>query len=105
MIERNDFMTNKDFSITELEQKCKELGDQYEDMKKILKEKKQEEENKKQEKLRAEKEVRKKELDEAFENWNKLRKEFIKDYGYYSTSVNESFKDRDSIIETIFGWL
>lgn len=66
--------------------------------------KKQEEESRKKAELALEKENRKRELDEAFENWNKLRKEFIKDYGYYSTSTSESFKDRDSIIEAIFGW-
>lgn len=66
--------------------------------------KKVEEEKRKKEELALKKEARQKELDEAFENWNKLRREFIKDYGYYSTSASESFKDIDSITETLFGF-
>ena len=91
MIERNDFMANKDFSIKELEEKCNELGNQYEDMMRILKERKQEEEIKKQAELAAEKEARKKEVTEARDNFQKLLKAYIKDYGSISinTDANE----------------
>ena len=68
---------------------------------------KREEEERKQAELAITKEARKKELDEAFEKWNKLKNAFIRDYGCYSTSTSESFKDIDSIIESLvkFRWL
>ena len=69
--------------------------------------KKREDEERRKAELASIKEARKKELDEAFEKWNKLSNEFIRDYGWYSTSTSESFKDIDSTIEKLFkfGWL
>lgn len=66
--------------------------------------KKREEEERKQAELIANKEARRKELDEISEKYNKLLTEFIRDYGYYSTSTSESFKDTDSIIEKLCGF-
>jgi predicted nucleic acid-binding Zn-ribbon protein len=106
MIERDDVMSNKKFNIEELEKQYLETEMHLEDIREQLNKAKKKEEEMKQEKLRVEKEARKKELDEAFEKWDKLRKEFIRDYGCYSTSASESFKDIDSTIEKLFkfGW-
>lgn len=88
MIERDDFMNIEDFSIQELEEKCKELGSQYGDMMRILKEKKQEEENKKKEKLAIEKDARKKEVEAARDNLQKLVNAYLRDYGSISITNN-----------------
>ena len=104
MIERDDIMPDKKFNIEELEQQCFEAEKNLKTLHEQLNKAKKEEEEVKQEKLRAEKEIRKKELDEAFEKWERLRKAFIRDYGYYSTSTSESFKDIDSITEKLFGF-
>lgn len=97
-------MSDKKMNAKELELECLKAEETLKALHEQLDKAKKEEEEIKQEKLRAEKEVRQKELDEAFEKWDKLRKEFIRDYGYYSTSTSESFKDIDSITEKLFGF-
>ena len=97
----------KKFNIEELEKQCLEAENNLKSLQEQLNKAKQKEEEIKQEKLRAEKEARQNELDEAFEKYNRLFKEFIRDYGYYSTSTNESFKDIDAITKSLlrFNWL
>lgn len=99
-------MSDKYFNIEELEQKRFEAIKNLETIDKQLAQAKTEEEKVKQEKLRAEKEVRQKELNEAFEKYYELKKAFIKDYNYYSTSTSESFKDMDATIKALarFWW-
>jgi len=104
MIKGDDFMSDKNFNIEELEQQCLEAEKNLKTLHEQLNAAKQEEEKTKQEKLKAEKEARKKELDEAFNRYCKLKQDFLKDYGYYSTSTSESFKDIDSIIEKLYGF-
>ena len=50
--------------------------------------KKREEEKRKKEELALAKAVRKKEVDDALENYNKLLKAYIKDYGAYSLTTD-----------------
>lgn len=95
-------MSDKKSNIEELEEQYLEAEMNLDAIKEKLDKAKKEEEEARQERLRATKEARKKELDEAFEKWDKLRKEFIRDYGYYSTSTSESFKDINSIIEKLW---
>jgi chromosome segregation ATPase len=106
MIERNDFMSDKKFNIKELEKQYFEAEMNLDAIKEKLDKAKKEEEETRQEKLRAEKETRQKELDEAFKKYCQLKQDFIEDYGYYSTSTSESFKDIDATIEKLFkfGW-
>lgn len=97
-------MSGKKLNIEELEFECRRAEEELKTLHERLDKAKKEEEKTRQEKLRAEKESRQRELDEAFEKWNKLRNAFVKDYGYYSTSTSESFKDIDSITEKLFGF-
>lgn len=92
----------KKYTVEELEQQCLEAEKHFKFLHEQLDKAKKEEEETRQEKLRAEKEARIKEVNEAFEKWDELRKRFISDYGYYSTSTSESFKDIDSIIEKLY---
>lgn len=97
-------MSDKKFSIEELEQQCLEAEKNFKTLHEQLAQARKEEEEVKQAKLKEEKEIRRKELDEAFERFNKLRNAFVRDYGWYSTSSSESFKDIDSIIEKLYGF-
>jgi len=57
--------------------------------------------NKAQEEEKAKKEVRAKrakEVQEAFDNYKKLLKDFIKDYGYFHTTIN----DAESLFDFLF---
>lgn len=100
-------MSDKKFNIKELEEQYFEAEMNLDAIKEKLDKAKKEEEEARLERLRAQKDARQKELDEAFEKWDQLRKEFIRDYGYYSTSTSESFKDIDAIAKKLFGfrWL
>lgn len=91
---------NKDFTIEELEKQynvaaehCKLLGEQ-------LKQKKQDEEDRRKAQLALEKETRKKEVDMAFNNYEKLLKTYINDYGAYPTTIKSS--DFDWIWRSFF---
>ena len=72
---------SKEFTIEELEKQYKELGE-------MLTLKKQEEAEKKQAKLAAEKDARKAEVDLAFDHWVELYKAYKKDYGSYTLTRN-----------------
>lgn len=96
-------MENK-YNVEELEKQYLEMSMGLDAIKEKLDKARKEEEEAKQAKLEEEKEARKKELDEAFERFNKLRNAFVRDYGWYSTSSSESFKDIDSIIEKLYGF-
>lgn len=74
--------------------KVEELTRQYEEAKKNceaineqLKLAQQEDEEKKKAQLALEKESRKKEVDDAFENYHKLLKAYIEDYGSYAQTT------------------
>lgn len=73
----------KDFTIEELEKQYAEVGEQYKTLGEQIKQKKQEKEDKRKAQLTLEKEARKKEVDEAYENYLKLVCAYISDYGVY----------------------
>lgn len=80
------------FTIAELEKQCEKARQAYERLNEQLQTQKKEEEEKRKAQLAAEKEARKKEVDDAFDKYVKLSKAFEKDYGYYALSktyVNE----------------
>lgn len=96
---------NKEFTIEELKQMYEEATNESKTIGKMLRQKEKEEENRKAAQLALEKETRKNEVDEAFKHYYALKNAFIKDYGYYSTSVSESFKDINPIAREFLGKL
>lgn len=83
---------NKKFTIEELEKSYQEHQAEADALKQKIAKMKKEAEEKKKAQLALEKENRKKEVDEAYENYNTLLKAYIEDYGTYSitTSSNDS---------------
>ena len=69
-------MENK-FTIEELEEQYKALGEELEARKKAAVEERRA-------KLAAEKETRYKEVVQAYENFENLRTDFVNDYGYFT---------------------
>ena len=82
-------MENKkeELTIEELERQREELLKQCTDIDDVLKKKKKEEKEKREAQLALKKETRKKEVDDAFDNYNKLLTAYIKDYGTYTTTT------------------
>ena len=75
-------MTNKkDFTVEELKKMHTDLLKEANTIGEMLKQKEKEEKEKKKAQLALEKESRKKEVDDAFEQFYKLKKAYIKDYG------------------------
>ena len=99
-------MSENKFIIEELKRQYREAENNFNIISEKLYQARQEEYKIKQEKLKAEKETRKKEVEAALEKYYKLKEEFIRDYGYYSTSTSGSFEDMDTVIETLvkFWW-
>lgn len=93
MIRKEDIImenNKKEFTIKELEKqyavmskKCKALDEQ-------IKQKKQDEEDRRQAELAHNKEIRKKEVDDAYDNYSNLLRAYIKDYGSYSTTRTDN---------------
>jgi ABC-type transporter Mla subunit MlaD len=89
-------MIRKDELIMTIEDMRKQLQEaqkRADELRENLNKAVQEEEDRKKAQLALEKENRKKEVDEAYENYHTLLKAYIKDYGTYSnitTSSNDS---------------
>lgn len=88
---KGDLIMNK----KELNYSCPLCGEHYETPTELAhcilaceEKKRVEEEKKKVEELKAAKDARKKEVDEAFDKWTELRKAYEKDYGNYSITRN-----------------
>ena len=80
----------KDFTIEELKKMYEDSLKESNTLGEMLKQKEQEEEDRKRAQLALEKENRKKEVDEALEKYSKLVKAYIEDYGtYHQTSKCE----------------
>lgn len=87
-------MENKNkMTLEELEKQYNEAAEKYESISKAYAVKKKEEDEKKREALAIEKEIRKKEIEEAEEHLCSLIAAYIKDYGSYSTT--RSYHDGD----------
>ena len=84
-------MTNKkDFTIEELKKMYEDSLKESDTLGEMLRQKEQEEEDRKRAELALQKETRKKEIDEVLEKYNKLVQDYIKDYGtYHHTSQCE----------------
>ena len=75
-------------NIEELKKQCLEAEKNFKILHEQLAQMMKEEEETKQAKLRAEKEARRKEVDDAFNKYIELHKAYEKDYGHYIISRN-----------------
>lgn len=80
--------SKKDFTVEELKKMHEDLLKETETIGEMLKQKEQEEEDRKKAQLALEKEARTQEVHDAFTTYNKLLKEYIKDYGSYIRTTN-----------------
>lgn len=81
--------TKKEFNIEELKKQCLEAEQTFKELREqLLVAEKKEEEDKKA-KLEAEKELRHKGVVDAYKRFEKLKTDFIKDYGYFSFKTVE----------------
>ena len=78
-----------------------ELKQQYQKLGQEIRQREQDEEDRRKAQLALEKETRKKEVDEALEHYTKLAKEFIKDFGSYSYKTESS---TDHSLSPWFWW-
>ena len=84
-------MANKEKTLEELKAEAEQAQKAYDDKRKELARKEAEEAERKRLELVAEKDNRKKEVDDAIDNAVKLIKKYIEDYG--SFSITDHFND------------
>ena len=82
--------TKKEYTLEELEKKYEDARTNFEFFKTEFEQKKKKEEELKRQKLAEEKITRKKEVDDAFENYKTLLEAYINDYGIYSYAADEN---------------
>lgn len=80
--------TKKEINIEELEKACEEAKVNFETLSEQLKKAHQEEEDRRKAELALVKEARKKEVEDAANNYQKLLKAFLKDYGAIALTNN-----------------
>ena len=80
-------------TIEELEKQVSEMKEQYDDLNKKLKQKKQDEADRKKAQLEAEKNTRYKEIEEVSKHINQLISDYTKDYGRFSFTRSYSNND------------
>lgn len=80
-------------TIEELEEQYKKISKQADTLANQIKEKKQEEEDRKKAQLALEKDARYKEIEEVQERLNNLIKNYAKDYGSFSFTRDYSNND------------
>lgn len=83
----------REMTIEELEKQVSEMKEQYEDLNKKLKQKKQDEADRKKAQLEAEKDTRYKEIEEVSKHLNQLISDYTKDYGRFSFTRSYSNND------------
>ena len=87
-------MTNKDNkSLEELKEELEQAKKVYEYIQQSYEKKEKEETEKRKAKLEAEKTDRRKKVDEAFKQYNKLLQAYLDDYGTYSCATDEGVCD------------
>ena len=85
----------REMTIEELEKQVSEMKEQYEDLNKKLKQKKQDEADRKKAQLANEKDVRYEEIKLASKHLNDLIQKYIDDYGSFSFSRSYSDNRND----------
>ena len=94
----------REMTIEELEKQVSEMKEQYEDLNKKLKQKKQDEADRKKEQLANEKDVRYEEIKLASKHLNDLIQKYIDDYGSFSFSRSYS-DDKNNYFPYCYHWL
>ena len=85
--------TKKEYTIEELEAQYNKTEESQRVLKEQIEQKKREEENLRKARLALEKENRKNEVNDAFENYKTLLEAYINDYGVYSYAADENIFD------------
>lgn len=93
----------KDFTIEELEQKLNEINKEQKDIESLLKQKKQDEEDRRAAELALEQESRKQEIIDVRKKYHTLFDAYIKDYGYISFEDDNGDIDNDWL-QRIWKW-
>ena len=83
----------KDYTIEELEQQYAAIEEKRNALQQQIEQKKREEQELRDAQLAMEKEDRKKEVDDALENYKKLLRAYMRDYGMYSYSADDEIFD------------
>lgn len=94
----------REMTIEELEKQVSEMKEQYEDLNKKLKQKKQDEADRKKAQLANEKDVRYEEIKLASKHLNDLIQKYIDDYGSFSFSRSYS-DDKNNYFPYCYHWL
>lgn len=95
----------REMTIEELEKQVSEMKEQYEDLNKKLKQKKQDEADRKKAQLEAEKNTRYKEIEEVSKHLNQLISDYTKDYGRFSfTRSYSNNDDYKSSLPYLYHW-
>jgi DNA repair exonuclease SbcCD ATPase subunit len=94
--------TKREMTIEELEEKYAKITEECQNIEKILRQKKQEEKDRRIAQLALEKERRKKEVDEALDNYRTLAGAYIHDYGSYSTITTSS--NSNHLLDNLWPW-
>ena len=83
----------REMTIEELEKQVSEMKEQYDDLNKKLKQKKQDEADRKKAQLEAEKDTRYNEIEAVSKHLNQLISDYTKDYGRFSFTRSYSNND------------
>ena len=95
----------REMTIEELEKQVSEMKEQYDDLNKKLKQKKQDEADRKKAQLEAEKNTRYKEIEEVSKHLNQLISDYTKDYGRFSfTRSYSNNDDYKSSLPYLYHW-
>ena len=94
----------REMTIEELEKQVSEMKEQYEDLNKKLKQKKQDEADRKKAQLANEKDVRYEEIKLASKHLDDLIQKYIDDYGSFSFSRSYS-DDKNNYFPYCYHWL
>ena len=94
----------REMTIEELEKQVSEMKEQYEDLNKKLKQKKQDEADRKKAQLANEKDVRYEDIKLASKHLNDLIQKHIDDYGSFSFSRSYS-DDKNNYFPYCYHWL
>ena len=95
--------TKKEMTIEELEKELAEVTSKKQLITEQLEKKKQDEEDRRVAQLALDKEKRKKEVDEAYENYITLADAYARDYGSCSTVTSNTYS-LNSILNDPWAW-
>lgn len=93
-------MENKKFTTEQLAEQCEEARKVFVRLKEQLEEQKKKEEDRKKAELALVKETRKKEVEDAAENYRTLLRDYIKDYGCFPSITDVT--NLDSLFHSTF---